>query len=256
MNYRCPLCAGEFQSPTAGMVRCPHCGGEILVDVQVPEGCAWDREHGGQWAQAFVADLKASLADPLAFFAQVGAGRGWVRPWCFALIISVAAFFIAAAYQAGFQALALGPHIGNLLSAAMQPFAVLSLPVSIAVVGAFAIIGIPIVTTAALAVQTLLYHICLMLLGAARRDIGTTFRVVCYSMGPQLFQIVPLVGGMIAGAWQLVLAILGLKVVHGTSYARSALAVFLPMLACCSVILLTLMAIFGWTFAAILSAAH
>jgi len=227
-----------------------------MVPAPTPEGGAWDRAQGGLWAEAFVADVKESIADPMIFFSKIAGGRGWVRPWFFATIISVAVFLIALSYQLGFQSLAASAHIGGLFSAVYKPFLVLSVPFAIAAMALFALIGIPIFTTVALIFQTLITHFCLVLLGGARREMEATFRVICFSMGPQLFQVIPLIGGLIAWGWQMVLIIIGLKVVHGTSYARSALAVFLPTLACCGAILLLAATIFGWTFAAIFAGMH
>jgi hypothetical protein len=52
-----------------------------------------------------------------------------------------------------------------------------------------------------------------------------------------------------------VLQIIGMKVVHRTSYGRSTIAVLLPMLLCCGVILLIGVAVAGWVFAAAMTAA-
>ena len=254
MIYSCPLCGKQFRAEGEGAYRCPSCDGEIMV--RFGEGTAWDVESRGRWVDAFIAVVKGAIADPINFFSRVSSGRGWLRPWVFALIVSSIVFLISAAYQMGFQALAAGAEIGGSLGDPLGALAFLSAyPLSAWALIAFAVIGVPVGTTAGLLMQAGLYHLCLMLLGSARREFTATFRVACYSMTPQLFQILPLIGGPIAWMWQTALAIIGVKVVHRTSYGRSALAVFLPMILCCGVFVLIGLAVGGWLFAALISKA-
>lgn len=252
MIFRCPLCNKEFSVRNPGLVACPSCNAKVRVKDMPSQGTEWDTETQGRWVDAFISVLKTSIVDPVTFFERVAKGRGWLRPWAYALIISTAVFLIAAAYQAGFQLLAVS---GELLMDYANPFAVMTMPFSALFLIIFAVVGIPLGTTLALLMQAGIYHLCLMLLGAAKRDFMSTFRVACYAMGPQFFQIVPLFGGLIGGVWQIVLTIIGLKVVHETSYGRAVLAVLLPMLLCCGIITIIGMAIAGWIFAAAFSAA-
>lgn len=249
MIYRCPLCNSEFKAFATGVVECPSCKAQVKVGATV--GTAIDVEARGKWFEAFLSVLKMSIADPVRHFDRVREGNGWLRPWLFALVISAIVFMIAAAYQLGFQMLAASIEVAADM---MNPLAMATVPFSALFLATVAIVGVPVGTTAVLIVQAGIYHLCLMLLGAARRSFIDTFRVACYSMGPQLFQIVPLFGGFIAWVWQVVLTIIGLKVVHETSYGRSSVAVLLPMLLCCGVTLLIGVAVAGWIFAAAISA--
>lgn len=250
MIYRCPHCSAEFQTETKGMVHCPAC--QESVKVAGLGGTAVDAERAGHWGAAFIAVVKSSIVDPVGHFQNVATGSGWLRPWLFALAISTVVFLIAAAYQLGFQLLAASVEFASKLT---NPFALISVPFSAFFVVLFAVVGVPVGTSIGLLVQAGVYHVCLLLLGASRRPFVDTFRVVCYAMGPQLFQIVPLFGGMVAWVWQLVLTVIGVKVVHTTSYGRSAVAVLLPMLLCCGFFLLIAMVVAGWIFAAALTAA-
>lgn len=233
-----------------GVVECPSCKGRARVVAR--GGTVLDVEGQGRWGAAFISVVKQSIVDPIGHFRNVAMGKGWLRPWLFALTMSVAVFLVAAAYQLGFQLLAASAEFAAELA---NPFAFVSVPFSALFVVVFAIVGVPLGTTIGLVVQAGIYHLCLMLLGAVRRPFVDTFRVVCYSMGPQVFQIVPLFGGMVAWMWQLVLTVIGVKVVHETTYGRSAIAIFLPMLLCCGFVLVVMMTVAGWIFAAALSAA-
>ncbi len=253
MIFKCPLCDKEFKAYQSGLVTCPSCEAKVKVKVISAEGTPWDVERRGRWMEAFISVIKMSIADPTAHFERVAQGRGWLRPWVYALIISAIVFLIAAAYQIGFQLIATSAEFAVKFT---DPFTIMSVPFSALFLIMLAIIGVPVSTTLALLVSAGIYHLCLMLLGAAKREFMCTFRVVCYSMAPQLFQIVPLLGGMVGWVWQVVLTIIGIKVVHETSYGRSTVAVMLPMLLCCGIITIVGMAIAGFIFAAALSAAQ
>ncbi len=256
MIYSCPLCSKQFSAEGEGIFECPSCGGRVRLGGIRSAGTAWDCESQGSWAEAFIAVVKDAIADPIGFFSRVAVGRGWIRPWILALIISGFVFLISAAYQMGFQALTAGAEIGGSIGDPLSSLAFLTVfPISAGALIAFAVVGVPVGTTLGLIVQAGIYHLCLMLLGAARREFEATFRVVCYSMVPQLFQVLPIIGGPIAWMWQMVLAIIGIKVVHETSYGRSALAVFLPMILCCGVLMLIGVAAGGWIFAALMARA-
>ena len=97
-------------------------------------------------------------------------------------------------------------------------------------------------------ITTFIIHIFLMLVGGAREGFLATFRVICYASAPELFQILPLCGGLVNIVWWIVITVIGLKEVHRTTLGRSLAAVLLPALVCCGIILYTLMlaGLAGW----------
>lgn len=249
--YRCPLCDNKFRAEGKGVFLCPSCSRELRVGA-LAEGAAWDTESQGRWGEAIVATTKSAIGEPSRFFSQVAGGRGWLRPWAYALIISSLVFVISAAYQFGFQALASSFELTD----PAESLAFFSMfPISVGALIAFALVGIPFGMTAGLLIQAGIYHACLFVLGAAKRGFADTFRVACYSMAPQVFQLLPIIGGPLAWGWQMVLSVIGIKVVHETTYGRSAVAVFLPMILCCGFVTLIGVAAGGWIFASLISKA-
>lgn len=82
-------------------------------------------------------------------------------------------------------------------------------------------------------------HLCLMLVGGANRSFETTFRVVCFASGSAgLFSMVPFCGGIIAAVYHVVLECIGLSRAHQTTTGKALLAIFLPMIVCCGLIVL------------------
>lgn len=245
-TYICPLCKKEFKAPTPGIYKCPSCEKEVEVKLPSITFVPWDEETKGEWISAFYNTLKTSLIDPISFFKAVAKGEGFLRPWIYALIISFIVFLAAAAYQAGFQVLELGFEYS-------LPTILISGPLAILLIGIMGIMAVPLLTTLGLLIESGLFHLGLIILGSAKKEFTATFRTVCYCMGPNVFQIIPLLGGMVSGIWSIVLCIIGLKVVHETSYGRSAIVVFLPLILCCGVIILFGAAIAGGIFAAALT---
>lgn len=251
MTYSCPNCGGYFRSDVVGVVICPLCGEKVQLAGKERIGTDWDRESGGSWVDAFYRTAKQAFTNPVSFFESVAKGRGFTRPWVYALIVAYLGFTVAIAYQAGFQFLAASFELGDVFPGGEFPAIALSFPFIAVGILFFLFIGVPLSAAFMTIFRAGLYHICLMILGAAKRDFETTFRTVSYAMTPQILQVVPFFGAFAAGIWQLVLDVIGLKVVHETSYGKSLLAVFLPMLLCCGLILLLFVAIAGGIFAAV-----
>lgn len=227
MIFNCPRCNGQFQAEGAGVVRCPVCGGDVQLPERDNRGTAWEHAEKGAWVEAFWKVIKESITRPVEFFHKVALGEGIWRPLLFAIIISEICFLITILYKLGFQLM-----IG---AATMGPFLGLVLPMTWFATGVMLII-MPIMVTLAAFANAGITHVCLSILGAAKRDFAYTFRVVCYAMAAQVFFVILFVGPVIAFAGSLTLNIIGLKVVHDTTYGKSVLAIFLPFMVCCGMI--------------------
>ncbi len=82
------------------------------------------------------------------------------------------------------------------------------------------------------------YHLSLLIAGSGKNGWEATFRAICYSYGPRLFDCIPWCGGLIAGVWQFVVMIIGWRELHESSTGRVVLAAFLPFLLCCTLLIL------------------
>jgi hypothetical protein len=80
-----------------------------------------------------------------------------------------------------------------------------------------------------------IHHVLLMLVGGARQDYETTFRVFCYSQGALFWCVlipVPYLNLMIMGIWTMVVTIIGYSRAHEISGGKATLAIFLAVLIC------------------------
>lgn len=78
-----------------------------------------------------------------------------------------------------------------------------------------------------------------LLFGASDKGFNATFRAIAYAQGPNIFNVVPVMGGMVAGLWTLILQVMALQAMQRTTVLRAIGALFwwLVLLCCCTGIL-------------------
>jgi hypothetical protein len=79
-------------------------------------------------------------------------------------------------------------------------------------------------------IPSALLHLFLMIVGGNKKGFQGTFRAICYTFSVFLFQIIPIIGGLIVLIYGLILTIIGVKEGHGITTGRATLAVFLPLI--------------------------
>jgi hypothetical protein len=100
-------------------------------------------------------------------------------------------------------------------------------------------IGVVVGATVGLLIGTAIVHVCLMLLGGARQSFEATLRTLAYAQGATAWlNVIPFVGPIINGIWALVIEIIGLSRAHDIPVGKAILAVFLPLIVCCGLIIL------------------
>ena len=95
--------------------------------------------------------------------------------------------------------------------------------------------------------NSMLFHVAMMITGAAKNGYETTFRVVAYAESSAIFYAIPMVGGTIAVVYWLVLIIIGNREAHRAPGGQVIAAVLLPLFLC-----LCLFSISLFTFASAL----
>jgi hypothetical protein len=94
---------------------------------------------------------------------------------------------------------------------------------------------IPLLLFMGLFIWSLLLHASLFLVGGAKEDFEATFRIVCYTSGPELLGVIPVVGGIASLVWKVYITIVGMREVHGISNARAVFALVFPVMLCCCI---------------------
>jgi hypothetical protein len=93
-------------------------------------------------------------------------------------------------------------------------------------------------------ITSAMIHLALMVLGGANRPFEATFRVVCYSGGATaVLQLLPVCGAFAATIWNFIVVVIGVSAVHKIGTGRAAVAVMLPTLLCCGLIIAAVFAL-------------
>lgn len=191
-------------------------------------GPAW--EQPGPWFARFAQTAQALLLGPTQFFRTMRRQGGIGGALTFGILGSVLGGVVNALYQL-------------LLSTSMASFRSAEAARTEALIGMFStgcvVIVLPFAAVLGMLVGSAIYHLMLLLLGAARRPFETTLRVSAYSSGAtSVLNLVPICGAIVAGIYSLVATIIGLAQAHEIPTSRAAVAVLLPILACCVVVAL------------------
>lgn len=89
--------------------------------------------------------------------------------------------------------------------------------------------------------NTMIFHVAMMITGAAKNGFEATFRVVAYAESTAIFYALPVVGGTIAFVYWLVLIIIGNREAHRAQSGQVLAGVFLPILLCLCLISISLL---------------
>lgn len=249
----CPHC-GRTLPGSEGQHFCQFCGGRLDVytepsveefregrSEEIPENksteddsirprdgyCPWeDQERLGLFVGLF-RTVKETLFTPEAFFTMMPIHKGFLSPLLYALIVGTIGAMAGTLWGFAFE--------NSILSEAAKP----------ANLTVFAGVLIPVLVFFGIMVSALLLHIALMVIGAANEDFEATFRVACYTSSTDLFSVVPVVGTwvvLVSLAWKLYITLVGLRAVHRISATKAAIAIILPVLVLCGLIVVVLVA--------------
>lgn len=194
-----------------------------------PKPLPWEDPSVGGFDGLFRTVLLFATRPDEAFSRMADTGIG--RPFFYAVITSWIELVVIFAYWAVFQL----PLFVFGLPSLDEELAEAAIGAGLMVaIGAGFFLLIPVFVAVGLAIHACILHLMLLIIGEGRRGFDATVRVICYAHTADLANIVPLCGGIISLVWFVALQIVGLARAHRCSYGKAALAVFLPLLLCCS----------------------
>lgn len=197
------------------------------------EGVPWERRKELGFFTGLFETIRGVMLEPGRTFRGMNPAGGLGAPLFFFVIMGTVTGSVAVLYQTVFTSLQGGGEEG----------AVAALAVSSVTVG-LTIMLLPIFLVLGAFVSSALMHLGLMILGGARRPFEATFRVACYAGGStSVLQLLPGCGGLIATIWNLVALIIGIAEVHGISKGKAAVAILLPSLVCCGLVIAMVIAV-------------
>ena len=184
-------------------------------------GLPWEHRQELGLVKAFFDTVVLVLTKPNEAFGMMKSEGGLIDPLLFALIGGSIGLIVSFLFQVGLQA------AGFMADGQTAIFGM-----GLGIV--FQIILMPVMLFLGMFIWSGILHLCLMLVGGARKPFETTFRVVCFSTGSTyLLALIPVCGGPIATVYNLVLECMGLARAHETEIGKAVMAVLLPILVCC-----------------------
>jgi len=218
----------------AGSERAPYPGDEVEDGAQY--SIPWqNRSRFPSLFGALWETIKAVLFEPTRAFSNPRVEGSFGKSLLFILLLGSIGVIVGLLWQVGLRTLhvrmgmAGGGHWAGVGFGTRVVLTVVIVPVLI-VVGSILNAGV--------------LHLCLMILGGANRTFEATYAVVAYAGGStSLLTLIPFCGGLIGGVWNIVLQVIGLREAHRTTTGRAVLAVLVPLIFCCGVVMVLVMAI-------------
>lgn len=192
-------------------------------------GLPWEHREQLGILKAYFDTVSMVLTQPAVAFATMKTEGDMTGPLLFALIGGSAGLIVSFLLQIALHSIGV---MGSGQNAIANVFGM--------GVGIFLfIILVPVMMIVGMFLGSGILHLCLMIVGGAKKPFETTFRVVCFSSGSTyLLSMIPFCGGMIAGVWNIVLECIGLARAHEIETGKAVMAVLLPVIVCCGVALL------------------
>ncbi|MDQ7054722.1 MAG: YIP1 family protein [candidate division KSB1 bacterium] len=239
----CPACSKALPEDLQAQF-CPYCGTDLeevehrSKTVGAPEPAEEPLERAGipwedstdEWSfvQRLTRTWSQSMFQPGEFFRnmRVDGSAGPALLYAFILIV------MGQSFNLFWQQL--------IVNRLVEQFGDVSpvLEQLVAATGAQQLLLVPLLTLLGLFIGTLIYHLCLVIVGGAKNGMAATFRVLAYSESSQLLLVIPILGQFIAMIWSVVLIIIGFKEVHETTTGRAVFAFLLPIIFCCALVLI------------------
>lgn len=210
--------AGGAAAPTPRGAAGP--GGAGSARANAAGGLAWEDPERPFLASLFDA-WKTSLLEPSRFFRSVSWEGSLGRPLLYFLLVFATAALFSAVWQAAWmdQFAREWMHAWGGAGASSFDFSTDGVLLRFFLSPFYGLLM--------LAVATVVFHVFVLVLVRERRTIGATARAMCYSMGPAVLSIVPIVGPLAAWfVWIPILQVIGLREAHRTTTGR-AMAVWL-----------------------------
>lgn len=242
----CPRCGqrfpfsledtGEMPDPENRAAPGASAGEETTEEKTRRSGSPWEnRSRLGLW-QGIYQTFRSVLFSPAAFFSTLELHGGIREPLAFGILSGSLGTMSGLFWQFLIFSAVLFTFSGPLLGR-----------IGVHLVFLMVLVSIPVFAALSLFISSGILHPALRLVGSGKNGFEATFRVVSYSHAAGIWSVIPFVGGGMAGVWQLVVQVIGLREAHETTYPRVIAAYLIPavLVLCCFVAGLIFLFSFG-----------
>ena len=193
-------------------------------------GNAWERRRELGFVNGLVGAARAFVTSPGETFTQTRRSGDLGSPLLFAILLAVVTTIIGQVWT-----MLLGTSLLTMLPPDVREgLGMVFLSSSAGV--AFSLVVMPVVTVIWVFLWGAIVHVLLILLGgldSSEAGFEGSLRVVAYSSVGNLAKLVPVIGDLASIVWMIVLMVIGLNRIHGTTEGKAVAAVLLPLVLCC-----------------------
>lgn len=180
----------------------------------------WEGRQDTGIVEGIFSTLRAVLFSPAILFRTLSFKGGIREPLAFGLLTGAVGnmfsiFWPIVLFSGGFGALPFGQ---TLLTDLNTGFVFL-----------ITLLAVPIWVIFTMFINAAILHLMLLIVRGGGNRFEATFRVVAYSQAAQAWCLIPIVGSWIAGVWQLVVQVIGLREIHEITYMKVIIAFLIPI---------------------------
>lgn len=189
--------------------------------------CEWERYWKTNPIKAYINTVKEIITHPVMYFATVAPFEDYVALCIFVFINNFISMLAAFSFQMIFLGSLLSifqEHLGPNMLAAMAPGA-FQFTISVSCV--------PVTSVLVTFLVSGIMHVSLVYLGGSEKNYQTTLSVHALGSVAQLFNIVPILGGLVTLVYYFIINIGGQAKAHEMDTGKTALSVLLPFFICC-----------------------
>ncbi len=207
----------------------------------------WDVRNTIGVVPAFAETLKLLITRPAEAWARTRESGDLGGPVLFSIAVSWAGVALSSVWSLAFGnpwIALLPPEMRDRLGGAMMAHAG-GVLIQLAIA--------PIVLLIALFVWAAIQHVSFLIVGALNQSTAGfegTVRVLAYSSVADLANAVPIVGGLAALVWKIVLMVLGATRLHRTTQGKAIFGILLPLALCCVCLVGVIAVAIGWAVTA------
>jgi hypothetical protein len=177
----------------------------------------WERRLDLGVARSVRESVKGVLFSPSRFFRTTTVAGGIKEPFAFGVLMGSLGMMLEVFWQAVIRF----KDLPVLNRAAFGEFAWVPL-----ILGTLVLC--PLIATIFISISALALHALLAFVKAGKNGFEATLRAVSYSQASQLWAVIPFLGSLLAGIWLVVITVVSLREIHGTSYGKVIFALLIP----------------------------
>jgi hypothetical protein len=236
IEITCPICSFSKMMPMESIpadvkwIICPSCKHrfEFNPSSAGSEGAKaspWERRaEVGLW-NGIYQTFKEVLFTPGRFFADHTSGQGIREPMAFGILLG------SLGYMMGFFWDFL------LISGGIIPNSGLFSQIPVNLLFLLAMIISPVLVLLNMFITAAIIHVLMLILNGGKTGFEGTFKVLAFGQATKALNFIPFLGGFVGWFWNIVVTVIGLKEIHGTTYLKVISAIFICILMKCIALL-------------------